>query len=77
MTTKSDTTPVSILLQTCDTLAQDAERLRMAHVWARENNWPAPIVEDENTLREAAEKVERCRLGLLRFTRLHLKDLKS
>jgi hypothetical protein len=45
----------------------------MAHVWARENAWPDPIAEDENTLREAAEKVERCRLNLLRFTRQHLK----
>ncbi len=68
--------PVSELMQTCDALAADAERLRKAHVLAREYNWPAPIVEDEDTLREAAEKVERFRLGLLRFTRQYLKGLK-
>jgi hypothetical protein len=76
MTQKTDSTPVSMLMQTCDTLAQDAERLRMAHIWDREYHWPNPIAEDEPTLREAAEKVERFRLGLLRFTRQHFKHLK-
>ena len=63
-------------MQTCDALAADAERLRHTPGSAREYNWPAPIVEDEDTLREAAEKVERFRLGLLRFTRQYLKGLK-
>jgi hypothetical protein len=74
MVTKTGTAPISILMQTIDTLAQDAERLRMAHVWDREYNWSNPIAEDEATLYEAAEKVERFRLGLLRFTRQHLKS---
>jgi hypothetical protein len=73
MSHKTATAPVSMLMQTCDSLAFDAERLRMAYVWDREYNWPNPIAEDEQTLREAAEKVERFRLGLLRFTRQHLK----
>jgi hypothetical protein len=76
MDTKPTPEPVSELILVCDTLAADAERLRKAHVLAREYNWPAPIVEDEDTLREAAEKVERFRLGLLRFTRQYLRGLK-
>ena len=73
MSQKTETKSVSILMQTIDTLAHDAERLRMAHVWDREYKWPNPIAEDEATLHEAAEKVEKFRLGLLRFTRQHLK----
>ncbi len=76
MSTKS-AEPVSELMLAADTLDAAGERLRKAHVLAREYNWPAPIAEDEATLRAAAEKVERCRLGLLRFTRQYLKGLKA
>jgi hypothetical protein len=57
--------PISVLMQACATFEHEAERLRKAHVWGRENNWqPA---EDEATLVEAALRVEKFRLGLLRF----------
>ena len=57
--------PVPVLLQTCETLMHDAERLRMAHVWGREHNWqPA---EDEATLQKAADRIERFRRNLLRL----------
>lgn len=60
---------VSVLMQTCDSLAQDAERLRMAHTWSIEYSWEARPAEDQETLWEAAEKVDRFRLKLLQFAR--------
>jgi hypothetical protein len=62
---REKTEEISILRQTIATLEQDAERLRMAHIWGREYHWrPA---EDEATLHEAAQKVERFRQSLMRF----------
>jgi hypothetical protein len=60
---------VSVLAETCDALAQDAERLRMAHVWAIEYGWEAKPAEDQETLAKAAEKLDRFRLKLLQFAR--------
>ncbi len=67
---KSTEEPISVLMQSCATFQLEAERMRKAHLWGREYNWqPA---EDEATLLEAALRVERFRLGLLRFARQHL-----
>jgi hypothetical protein len=56
-----------MLEQTVDSLQLSAERLRLAHVRGRDHGWePA---ESEEVLQLAAEKVERCRLSLLRFAR--------
>jgi hypothetical protein len=63
MATKQDEQPFSVVQQTIDSLLVDAERLRLAH----ERGWP--IVETDATLQLAAEKVERFRVGLIRFAR--------
>jgi len=60
---------VSILMQTCDALAQDAERLRKAHDWSAEYGWEQKPAEDQETLSQAAEKLERFRLSLLKLAR--------
>jgi hypothetical protein len=62
--------PFSVVQQIIDSLVSDAERLRLAHA----RGWP--IVESDATLQLAAEKVERFRVGLLRFARLS-RNLKS
>jgi hypothetical protein len=61
--------PVSILEQTVDALQDDADRLRSAHVLVRSGEWKEPLAESEAVLLQAAEKVERFRLSLLRFAR--------
>jgi|HubBroStandDraft_6_1064221.scaffolds.fasta_scaffold372854_3 hypothetical protein len=69
---KTAESTVSVLMQTAGTFWHEAERLRMAHIWGRENNWQP--VEDEGTLQEAALRVEKFRLDLLRFARQRLKS---
>lgn len=66
---KESETPISIVLQTADALASNAQRLRHAHEWATEYRWRNPPAEDEETLRQAAESVERFRVRFLRFAR--------
>jgi hypothetical protein len=61
--------PVSMLEQTVDALQNDADRLRSAHVRVRNGSWKEPLAEPEDVLLQAAEKVERFRLTLLRFAR--------
>jgi hypothetical protein len=69
MKTKLEDGSVSILEQTVSSLQIDADRLRMAHVRVRSGEWKEPLLEPENVLLLAAEKVERFRLGLIRFAR--------
>ncbi len=52
-----------------DRLLTCASRLRLAHTNLRQGEWSEPILEDERTLLEAAAKVERFRLTLLRTAR--------
>jgi hypothetical protein len=62
---KTEEAPISMLQQTGDTLIRSAESLRMAHLWARENDWvPA---EPESVLREAARRMERFRVSFEKF----------
>ena len=60
---------VSILMQTCDALAENSERLRNAHRWAVEYGWESPPAEDQATLWKAAEQLDRFRFKLLQFAR--------
>jgi hypothetical protein len=58
-----------MLEQTVDALRDDADRLRSAHVLVRRGEWKEPLAEPEAVLLQAAEKVERFRLSILRFAR--------
>lgn len=68
MTTRAEP-PISMLQQTVNSLQSDADRLRTAHVRVRDGSWKEPLAEAEDVLLQAAEKVERFRLTLLRFAR--------
>jgi hypothetical protein len=60
---------VSMLEQAVNSLQDNAERLRMAHVRVRSGDWKEPLAEPEAVLLLAAEKVERFRVSLLKFAR--------
>jgi len=60
--------PISMLEQASDALLNCASRLRLAHANLRSGEWFCPIVESEEALQAAADKVERFRLNLLRGT---------
>lgn len=75
MHTQSDAAlaPVSILEQSVDSLEFIVERLRLAYPRLRDGSWKEPLAEPEEVLLIAAEKVERLRLNLLRFSRQYRK----
>jgi hypothetical protein len=60
---------VAVAPAASDALLTCASRLRLAHANVRSGEWFEPIMESEEALQAAANKVERFRLTLLRGTR--------